>query len=354
MHASTKPETTRGSSKETPNGSTATTRHDADIYDGTHPEARDWNQFGRALKVLDLISTYYFRTSVTGFDNVPDESSLVVGTHIGGLPAADLGMLFHAWYRRFGDQRPLYGLAHDIHFRKKKWARLLSLGGGMKASKAVALDILRRPNHHVIVFPAGARELLKPYHRRDRIDFHGHRGFVRLALEAGVPIVPSVSVGADTFFVLNEGTNTARLLGVDKSLRIPVFPAMISFPWGLTLGPAPHIPLPKQIRIAIGTPLRFNLGAEAANDPYIVDDIYYTVQSVMQGMRDRLARVKAVTQPLRPSIAELRAHVREALEIFEAWLNSSQSLDEETRDHMDRTETAEKDTPSVTTVRLAG
>ena len=49
------------------------------------------------------------------------------------------------------------------------------------------------------------------------MDFGGRKGFIRLALEKDVPIVPVVSVGGqETALFLSRGEGLAKLLRLDK------------------------------------------------------------------------------------------------------------------------------------------
>ncbi|MFM7204368.1 MAG: 1-acyl-sn-glycerol-3-phosphate acyltransferase [Myxococcota bacterium] len=300
-----------------------------DLFDGTHPEARDPKALDGLMKSLDVLSKFYFRTEVYGMDNVPEHSALLVGTHIGGLCATDMFLFFHAWHRRFGDDKPLYGLGHDMHFVNPLTRELFARGGAVKANREMAHKVLGLDNAYLAVYPTGARELFKPYHRRNEVNFHGHKGFVKVALEAQRPIVPVVSTGADTFVCLNEGARTARLLGLDKLLRMPVWPIMVSFPLGVTFGPAPHLPLPSQVRISVGQPIQMPYGPEAAKDPEKVDALYRHVESTMQSMTHRLSNMKAVKPRALPSLSEMRASVQAMLGYAEAMQDQLSQLAQE-------------------------
>ena len=48
----------------------------------------------------------------------------------------------------------------------------------------------------VLVFPGGDYDSYRPTTKANTIDFNGRTGYVRTAIEAGVPIVPAVSIGA--------------------------------------------------------------------------------------------------------------------------------------------------------------
>ena len=47
----------------------------------------------------------------------------------------------------------------------------------------------------MLVYPGGDYEVHRPTWDGHRVDFDGRKGFIRLALEHDVPIVPVVSIG---------------------------------------------------------------------------------------------------------------------------------------------------------------
>ena len=119
------------------------------------------------------------------------------------------------------------------------------------------------------------------------IIFDGRQGFLRLAHQAGVKIVPVVSTGGqDTFFVYNDGRKWAKRLRFDKYLRVKSLPLSSSFPWLLTPGDLPHVPLPAKIRIEVLDPI--DLNARFGDDPDW-DAAYDYVTSVMQAGLSSLA-----------------------------------------------------------------
>src|SRR5436190_2063401 len=67
-----------------------------------------------------------------------------------------------------------------------------------------------------------------------KVDFNRRKGFLRLALEHDVPSVPQVTIGGqETAFFLSRGEGLAKLLGVDKTMRLKVLPIMLGAPFGL-------------------------------------------------------------------------------------------------------------------------
>src|SRR5262249_57497367 len=53
----------------------------------------------------------YFRVEVRGWEHVPGSPALLVGNH-SGFGVAELLMLLVAWFRRYGEPRPVYALPH--------------------------------------------------------------------------------------------------------------------------------------------------------------------------------------------------------------------------------------------------
>jgi 1-acyl-sn-glycerol-3-phosphate acyltransferase len=131
-------------------------------------------------------------------------------------------------------------------------------------------------------------EVHRPTWHRHRIDFAGRKGFIRLALEQGVPIVPVVSVGGqETALFLSRGEGLARLLRLDKMFRLKVLPISLALPWGVNIGDMlGHIPAPAKITIETLPPI--DLHDEFGPDPDI-DDVYDHIIRLMQETLDALA-----------------------------------------------------------------
>ena len=89
----------------------------------------------------------------------------------------------------------------------------------------------------VLVYPGGDYEVHRPSWERHRVDFGGRKGFIRLAVEQDVPIVPVVAVGGqETALFLSRGEHLARAFGLDQIFRLKVLPLSLALPWGLNVG----------------------------------------------------------------------------------------------------------------------
>lgn len=63
----------------------------------------------------------------------------------------------------------------------------------------------------------GDPEAFRPWRDRGRIDFGGRKGFVALALEHRVPVIPVTAAGShETTFVLARGDRLAASMGLEK------------------------------------------------------------------------------------------------------------------------------------------
>lgn len=222
----------------------------------------------------------YFRCELHGFENLPDSPFLGVGNHSGGILIPDT-LLWVAAYHASGRQPPLLALAHDgmFHYPSRiSW--WLARFGAIRADLDLALEGLRS-GYAVQVYPGGDHDACRSFARRHELVFAGRRGYVSLAREAGVPVVPVVSVGAhETLFIVFEGRRLARFLGVDRRFRLKAFPLSICLPWLLWLGPLPgYLPLPAKIELSVLPPMMVE-GSD--------EDFDARVQSLMQAEINRL------------------------------------------------------------------
>jgi len=181
---------------------------------------------------------------------------LLVGNHSGGALIADAFAFASAFYTRFGAERSFYQLAHDLAVRLPGIASGLRKYGVLSASQDHAEQALDA-GAAVLVYPGGDHESYRPTWASSEIDFGGHRGFLRLALEKRVPVVPVVAIGGqETALFLTRGERVARAVALDRLLRLNVLPIQLAPPFGLTVFDFPgRIPLPSQVTIQVLPPV---------------------------------------------------------------------------------------------------
>ena len=202
--------------------------------DSEPSEVTKWDP-GLTEKVIGLLRPLikgYHRAEVRGLDNVPPGGVLVVSNHSGGLFAMDVPVFATDFYEKYGYDRPVYTLGFDLIFVGPT-ADFFKKTGFIPANHENADEALRTGGV-VIVFPGGDYDVYRPTMSRNTIDFGGRTGYVRAALNAGVPIVPSVSIGGqEGQLYLSRGTAVAKALRLDKLLRAKILPISFGFPFGL-------------------------------------------------------------------------------------------------------------------------
>jgi 1-acyl-sn-glycerol-3-phosphate acyltransferase len=246
--------------------------------------------------VRPIVRTLY-RPTLDGLENLPDGPFLLVANHSGGIALAEI-FSFAALYLERCPDRPLAGFAHPAGFRIWPTTRIMPALGAVPSTRAAALATLAA-GVPLLVFPGGDHEALRPLWQAHTVDFGGRTGFLRLAAEAGVPVVP-MGIRGSHFTVpilwrsrrlLAYALVTPRLIGVER-FAVTLLGALGAaalllgpdwpLPWRALAAwawlPSPFVFLPWvpwKIRMRIGAPLR--VGA----DP-----------------RRELARVEAAVQAL--------------------------------------------------------
>ncbi|MBV9311420.1 MAG: acyltransferase family protein [Solirubrobacterales bacterium] len=245
----------------------------------------------RALPVMAPLFNTYFRGEVRGLENIPAEGpALLVGNHSGGTMIADTFVLTMSFYEHFGPERRFHQLAHDVA------ARMPGLGirpfGTVRASHENAKGAFER-DALVLVYPGGDYETFRPSWHSDQIEFGGRKGFVKLAMEAGVPIVPVVAIGGqESALFVTRGQRAARLTRLDKLARIKVLPVSLGPPFGVNLLDLPlRFPLPAKITIEILPPVDLEERFGPEPDP---DSVYETLTEDMQKVLSGLADERTV------------------------------------------------------------
>lgn len=239
-------------------------------------------------QVIDTVAPavkLWHRAEVRHLDNLPAAGgALVVSNHSGGMFTPDVFIFSPAYYDAFGYDRPVYTLGHYGLFMGPMdgWLRRLGVIEASRENAAAALH----SGAVVLVFPGGDYDSYRPTLGANTVDFNGRIGYVRTAIEAGVPIVPTVSIGAqETQLFLTRGHWLARKLGLTKA-RMDILPVSFGFPFGLSVLFPPNVPLPAKVVTEVLEPI--DVVARFGDDPDVAEVDEY-VRSVMQAALDRLA-----------------------------------------------------------------
>jgi 1-acyl-sn-glycerol-3-phosphate acyltransferase len=253
-------------------------------YDAWDPRFVD-----RIQPVLDAAMTY-FDAEVCGFEHLPTQGpALIVANHSGGMFMPDFWALLRHWLRERGPCEPLYSLGFDFLFSIPGLGSLARRIGSVPASHENGARLLA-DGAFVVVYPGGDAEDYRPWTQRHRIDLHGRTGFVRLALRAGVPVVPVVSHGShDALIVVARGEAMARRLRLDR-LRINVLPFVAVPPFGV-MPIVPPVAAPAKLTVRVCEPIDWTShGPDAAENAGTVRHCYEEILGRMQANLDDLVQ----------------------------------------------------------------
>ncbi|PRP92399.1 2-acyl-glycerophospho-ethanolamine acyltransferase [Enhygromyxa salina] len=222
---------------------------------GLDPYGISKDHLGLFLTVLGQAHKHYFRVRTRGIENVPGTGpAMLVSNHSGGLPT-DGGMIVASIFFDREPPRLAHGMvekfAQSWPFMGPWFSRVGQLPGLPEHAKRLLLD-----GRLLMVFPEGARGTGKLYRDRYQLERFG-TGFMRIALETGVPIVPIAFIGGE------EAIPTiyhAKYLA--KLANAPYFPIT---PYILP------VPLPVNCEVLYGAPMHFE---GTGNEPDHVIDGY--------------------------------------------------------------------------------
>jgi len=193
------------------------------------------------LTSLRLLHQHYFRIRCFGIQNIPDVGpAMLISNHSGGLPV-DAGMILASVFFDHEPPRLAHGMvekfAQTLPFLGPTFSRLGQLPGLPEHAKRLLLD-----GRLLMVFPEGARGTGKLYRDRYQLVRFG-TGFMRIALETKVPIVPLAFIGGEEAIpTIYHAKGLAKLFNAPY---LPITPYLLP------------VPLPVQCEVHFGEPMVF-------------------------------------------------------------------------------------------------
>ncbi len=229
-----------------------------------------------AATVARWMYRHYFRAEAHGIENVPSTGPLIlVSNHSGQLPFDGL-VIGSACFLEMEQPRLVRAMV-EFFVPTVPFASYLFSRWGQITGTPENMRRLLASEEAVLVFPEGARGISKPFSKRYQLAEFG-KGFMRLALETGAPIVPVAVIGAE------EQAPAVNLKPLAKLLRVPSLPIV---PYPPFVAPWP---LPVKYRLYFGEPMRFS--GDPDDDDEVLDDkvkqVRNTIQSMIHvGLRER-------------------------------------------------------------------
>ncbi|MEV4254721.1 lysophospholipid acyltransferase family protein [Spirillospora sp. NPDC049652] len=248
-----------------------------------------------------------------GLDHLPASGpALLVGNHtLYGV--VDAPLIFFEIHRRRGVW--VRSLADHAHWLIPGWRRIMDLGGSVDGTPDNCRALLRA-GQMVVVFPGGAREAARARDDRYRLQWENRLGFARLAVEAGCPIVPFGSVGAEEMFTTVLDADS-RLLAPARTLARSVLGERAKgrddfmMPLARGIGPT-LVPRPERLYFRFGAPIDTTAWAGREDDDLTVTEVRDLARKAVQEIIDSLRAEQAADRGRTPLARLTRAVTRTA------------------------------------------
>ncbi len=201
--------------------------------------------------------------------------------------AFDVPVISVAFADEFGPDRPLYTLAHDLIFTGRGQTDLRQ---GRLPPGAPQERRRRSPGgcgDHRVPPAANGRRSVRPASPRRSTSTDAPATSAPPSRRASRSS-PIVTIGGqETQLFLNRGDSLAKLLGLQKLLRVDSAPFAFGFPFGLTAHFPPNVPLPSKLVTQVLDPI--DITAEFGTDPDHAE-VDQMIRKHMQHALDGLAR----------------------------------------------------------------
>jgi 1-acyl-sn-glycerol-3-phosphate acyltransferase len=217
-----------------------------------HPLVKDY---------LFRLFKLYFRLETEGLENLPQNHGALIIPNHSGFAGLDAIILTHEIAEKL--KRPPKVMTHHIWFLSQATAIPAQKLGFIEATTSNGLKLLR-DGELVILFPEGEKGNFKPTSQKYQLQ-EFKRGFVRWAIEAQMPIIPTLIIGAEESQINLKRLELPFLL---KKLMLPL--------------PINLIPLPSRWKIVFLPPIYLPYHPNAALDNDLVHEITSDIQDKMQ------------------------------------------------------------------------
>lgn len=221
-----------------------------------------------AATIARFLYRHYFRAESFGIEHLPAHGRVIlVANHSGQLPFDGL-VIGSACFLEPPQPRLVRAMV-EFFVPTVPFASYLFSRWGQITGTPENCRRLLSAEEAVLVFPEGARGISKPFSRRYQLADFG-KGFMRLALETGAPIVPVAVIGAE------EQAPAINLERIAKLMKLPALPIV---PYPPFIAP---VPLPVKYRLYFGEPMRFT--GDPDDDDEQLDDKVKQVKNRIQSM----------------------------------------------------------------------
>lgn len=241
-----------------------------------YPRGRDpWGlNLVQARKILERILPFYcnyFSTRIFGTQHIKDGPYMAIANHSGQI-AID-GLLISTAFLLESENPIVLRPMIDRFMMKLPFFGKWALEGGAVLGDRKNCQNLLKAGESVLVFPEGVKGVSKSTNQFYHLQ-RFTRGFLRLALSTGTPIIPISVVGAEEFYPF---VYQARSLA--KLLKLPALPISPLFPF---LGPIGAIPFPSPVDIYIHEPYHLPTDVSPESQDKVLDEHIFKIQRIIQ------------------------------------------------------------------------
>ncbi len=230
-----------------------------------------------AAKLLSFLNPRraYHRAGIQFADRLPATGGAVIVSNHGRLDF-DFFILISLILRH--RKRLVRLMADHLWFRLRSTRRIMHLAGAVDGNRGNAMALLGK-GELILTYPGGVREIMDSRFGHEHINWQGRTGFANVAISAGVPVIPVVSIGVNNGFIfLTRGRLLGRFLfqgllrlgDAYRDYRDPLVLGILPLP--LPLSMAVHFPLPCKVQYIVGEPiyasgdLKYTEGKEAEEE----------------------------------------------------------------------------------------
>lgn len=223
--------------------------------------------------IMELVRKY-FRLEIEGLEHIPKRGAAIVAPNHSGYMGIDAALLAHILTQNA--KRVPRILTHHFWFLTKTTALPAQKMGFTEATYKNGVEELNK-KHLVVIFPEGESGNFKPTQKMYELQ-EFRRGFVRMALQTGAPLIPCLVIGAE------ESQINLKKLRLTKFLKGLVIPLPLNI-----------IPLPVKWKIKFLEPIQLPYGPKAATNIPLVREICEELQEKMQAaLHEELKKRKSI------------------------------------------------------------
>ncbi len=211
----------------------------------------------------------YFRLEIEGLENIPKKGPVIIAPNHSGFSGFDAMIL--AYILQEQTKRIPRVLTHHLWFLTEKTALPAQKLGFIEATFENGISLLKK-NNVIVLFPEGANGNFKATSKKYQLQ-EFKRGFIRMALQTGAVIVPTLVIGAEETHI------NLQKLKFSKFLRGLVLPLPLNV-----------IPLPAKWKIVFTKPVHLPFGPEKTDDSELCHDLANEIQESMQKKINKLIK----------------------------------------------------------------